>query len=86
MSRRKGIVWLLLPLVLLGLLLPGCFTSTLWATDVDSMSWTTDEDYEQEHHFPIWARILFTPVAIALDILTAPIQDFFSDEDDDDDC
>jgi hypothetical protein len=85
MRRRKPILWLLLPLVFLCLLLPGCFTSALWGKDLDDTSLTSEETYEHEKPVPLWIRIVCTPLAIALDILTAPLQDLVSDEDDDDD-
>ncbi len=85
MRRRKGIIWLLLPVVLLALLLPGCFTSALWGTDLDDTSLTSNSDYEHDEHVPVWAMIVFTPFALVLDCLTWPIQEFFADEKDEED-
>lgn len=88
MRRRKPILWPLLPLVFVCLLLPGCFTSLLWGKDLDSTSLTSEATYEHKDRddIPLWAKIVFTPLAVALDILTSPLQDLVSDEDDDDDC
>jgi len=86
MRRRKTVLWLLLPLVVLALLLPGCFTSALWGTDMDGMSSTSDQDFEHKEHVPLWMKIVFTPFALVLDLLTSPIQDFLDGEDDDEDC
>jgi len=73
---------LLLLLVLVGLLLlPACFTSMLWGSDLDDTSLTTDATYSRGDDFPLWAKIIFTPLAVVLDILTSPIQELFADED-----
>ena len=78
----RKVAWLL-PLVLLCLLLPGCFTSMLWGSDLDDTSLTDEATYRRDKEFSVWTRILLTPFAIILDIITAPVQDFFADEDDD---
>ncbi|MEE9126872.1 MAG: hypothetical protein V3U11_07000 [Planctomycetota bacterium] len=82
MRDHRRLVWLL-PLVLLGLLLPSCFTSMLWGTDLDDTSLTDDAFYSKHDDNPLWAKIIFTPFAIILDAITWPVQEFFSDEDDD---
>ena len=82
MRRQRTLVWLI-PVVLLALLLPGCFTSALWGTDLDDDSSTTDATYERKEDLSIWTKILLTPFAILLDLLTSPFQETFADDDED---
>jgi hypothetical protein len=83
MRRQRTLVWLI-PVVLLALLLPGCFTSALWGTDLDGDSSTTDATYERKQDLSIWTKILLTPFAILLDALTSPVQEFLGDDDEED--
>jgi len=85
MWRRKGTLWLLSLLVLVCLLLPGCFTSALWGRDLDDTSLTSEKTYEHKEHVPLWVKVFCTPLALFLDLLTSPIQDCLSDEDDEHD-
>src|SRR5262245_2253404 len=56
--------------------LPSCFTSALWGVD--------DHDH---HHSITWhgfvERLLLTPLTLALDIATAPVQALCGGDDDD---
>ena len=77
-------------------LLSGCFTTLLWGGDVSgddnvhafSRSYT-EASLERAgrenrgHALPLWQRLVLTPIAVALDLLTLPIQGAISDSDDD---
>ena len=81
--RRLRVVHVLLLGVFL--LTPACFTTSLWSDADDPVVG------EDEHGVPvteppatIWQKILLTPLALALDLVTAPVQNFFDEDDDDD--
>jgi hypothetical protein len=81
------------------LLLPSCFTTLLWGGDPfmddsnnihawrGSYSEATMRRYGPEHSgngLPLWQRIVLTPLAVELDLLTLPLQGRVLGNDDDD--
>ena len=78
--------------MLLPLLLSSCFTMTLWgfgpSAERDPVTGQEELVYEYDDSTSwTWTlfglRLLATPVTLALDCLTAPIQAFFLGDDDD---
>jgi len=76
------------------LLLPSCFTMTLWGFDHEreqdrytgetSSSFSYDQETEWSWEL-LGMRLLGTPFALALDCLTAPVQAYFLVDEDEDD-
>ena len=68
----------LIPLVLL--LLQSCFTTALWTVEFDA------DAGRRERRNDLWLCLCLTPIAVALDCITFPIQVEWFDGRDDDDC
>ena len=69
---------LLVPL--LALCLHSCFTTALWTVEFDA-----DEGRERRKN-DFWLCLCLTPITVALDCITLPIQVEWFEEDDDEDC
>ena len=79
----------------LPLVLSSCFTMAVWGfhpdTDTDPVSHDTDTSfaYDEETEWSwglFFGRLGLTPFAVALDVLTCPVQAFLFGWDDDEDA
>ena len=82
--------------VLLLLVLPSCFTMSLWGFDVEEVEnpdtgreeTVMEYDPETEWSWGLFGlRVLATPFSLVLDCVTAPVQAIlYWNDDEDDDC
>lgn len=58
--------------------LSSCFTTSVWTDD--------DEDYEERDSLDFVGKLCLTPIAVCLDLITWPLQEYFWNEDEEEDC